>query len=179
MNCDQWYEWILLNDSHELSSGKRRELQEHLNECASCRAFSADIAVLQDAARQPEMNLHVSDDIRNNILQEASEALEGGLQQTKLRLLRPAFIVPLAVAAALLLIVTWQVTALREQSPSLISQNDSPAIVETWDDTWDTEFAELEEAFLLAGIQQEIVETNGEFYDTETIAQELLEMEES
>ena len=49
MTCTQYREWIQDRMDGTLGSIRTAELERHLEECAACRAFAADLQVLRDA----------------------------------------------------------------------------------------------------------------------------------
>jgi anti-sigma factor RsiW len=51
MQCTQYREWIQERADGTLGSIRKAELQRHLDECADCRAFAADVEAIRDAAR--------------------------------------------------------------------------------------------------------------------------------
>jgi hypothetical protein len=54
MNCAPYRAWIQERSDGTLGSLRRADLDRHLDECAACRAFAADLHAIQDAAESLE-----------------------------------------------------------------------------------------------------------------------------
>ena len=52
MNCTQIENWILLQDSGELTDRQRQDLDRHLAECPACRQSQADLSLLRKVLKE-------------------------------------------------------------------------------------------------------------------------------
>lgn len=180
MKCDQFQDWIMLNDAQELNENSQHALNQHLQTCEACRAFASDLQKITQLTRSTPDETKLSDTVRTNILNEAKRALdEGVISKKRNHVLRPIFMYPLAAAAALLLIVTWQIGFINQTPPTLTAQGPTTEQIATWDDEWNLEFAELETEFMLANVADVLFNSSDESYTTEYIAEALLNRKES
>jgi tetratricopeptide (TPR) repeat protein len=120
MQCAQYREWTLVLMAGTLGSIRRAELERHLDECAECRAFAADLGKIHDATASLEP-LAPPDGVW---LQLAGRLLqEGRVSRPAARPVAPArHVALLAIAAALVLAVGASIVMLlpefRSNNPS-------------------------------------------------------------
>ena len=48
-NCETYLEWISAHLDGQLSDEEERELEEHLDQCPTCRAIEERLAALHDS----------------------------------------------------------------------------------------------------------------------------------
>jgi len=187
MNCKTAQKYVLLEQSGELAPRKQYLLNEHLDRCASCAEFSAYTRGLTRAASIKSDESVVSESTIQRIMTE-SQRHEDEMRQRPpvrrkpvLQMWSPAFA---SVAAALLLLLGGMVLISRMRSADQVVGSVAatvPATVETWDDDFDSDIAELEELLVVASAEIFGSETASESNEdsTDSLARQLLALEES
>ena len=187
MNCTQWEQWILLDHSGELSPRRHRKLQAHLANCPNCTAFAATIPTLCNLQTHDEANLELSDFTRYRIEQAARDQLSRS-PNGRIRHRHPVLqSTGLLSALAALLLILGGLHYQRLYTPPSIENTFStaPDVTETdceqlaWSDDWDSELYEMELAFAIVDEELSDPTLYMETEETESIARQLLEMEET
>lgn len=123
MSCSSWEESIALHVEGDLPPAETRELEDHLANCATCRAFAAEMNASQAAWKQAALEAPLGEvvlaEIRANVQRELSAPVRP----------RPAWRGArrwLALAAGIVLAVAlWRVQG--TDSPTRITAPENPA----------------------------------------------------
>ena len=190
MKCETIEQYILLEQSGELSDSQKRELDTHVEGCEQCRAFRTDSVLLSELARVPEHETVVSEHTIYRIGQEAQSTIMTQAKPRGHRVFAPRKQEPvflfwrpiLACAAALLLIVAaWGVWSARGPVTQVAQTTIEQAEDLTWENGLDDEIRELDELLVVALMEWPETDADTEWNSDETseLARELLLLEES
>jgi len=186
MKCHDYEQYILLEESGEISNGQQARLQTHLTTCQKCRAFKEDMAAVMNYSRiRAEEDLQVSEFTKYRIKTEARNALTAE-KNTRVLPAHSTWQPIYAVAALLLIGLGIFLFAQRDQTTISIQQVVQSATTQglpvlLWDDDIDGRIEALTEELTLASsiLQDDDYYTDLDNADTDDLADELLLMEES
>lgn len=109
MNCERIRD-IIITDyiDHELDEKKQKEIEDHLSNCANCRAFEKALitAVVEPLRNSPAVNLPETlwSKIRNSLEQEEENGYvtlaEGGLFACRVKWLNAALVISILLLMA-------------------------------------------------------------------------------
>lgn len=145
MKKETFERYCLLEQSGELSRWKRGRLNRYLALSQDARQEKAKLQQIMEAATQ-RTSIAPPPFIKEQILREGRQHLHAGSKRTTLRpdwIFQPAFGVPLAVVATLLLVVLGVRYMQPPAIPVVASHTVTAESLLNWDDGFDDEINEM------------------------------------
>lgn len=154
MNCSQWRNQILLEESGELSDIDINDLKTHLLKCRSCEAFRASVVFLSQTARDYVSDQQPGMSVMTEISRAARNKHESNVIFFPLPYLRVA-----ACAAALVLVISGWFS------------------ISSYNRTKQVENVRVLVSMISSDYSEEQSEENAEDNSLQEVARQLLEME--
>lgn len=106
MSCERYREFVSAASDGELTPDERTELDAHLDVCAGCRAFAADLESLHEIVQSAEP-LRLSQVRQREIMRRTVEAGSSGATSQRLfsNLRRPSRVLAWAASLAFLVVI--------------------------------------------------------------------------
>lgn len=178
MNCEHAEQSILLQDSGELGAWGRLRLARHLAGCAACRAYRSDLRATRTALQAlpaPTLDSRDRAVILDAAMPDRRDTIRLSPRHQPVSWWRPALAA--AVLAALLGVHLYLRPDAGPTPVQVARQTPPPDDITTLDEAVDAELDALQQ-LLVASWEEPAAPTDAEAMDEETLARELLALQE-